>query len=291
MLAAICRPTIGAVTMVASAHTEFFGSLDGVQAEKSALVRAIPAEGAVVLNADDTRVIAMRPLTAARVLTVSASDPRADVCAIGAAGETEEGLRVTLEIAGARREVRLRFAGRHNVGNALAAAGVGLALGLPPDDIARGLEAARPVKGRCVWKRAGSVRILDDTYNANPTSLRAALDTLLATREAGRRVVVLGDMLELGDLAEAAHREAGRAVAAAGASEFIGVGPLSRLAVEAAREAGLAESHHAATFEDTVALLLKRLAPGDVLLVKGSRGMRMERVVDALVARLGGEDG
>jgi UDP-N-acetylmuramoyl-tripeptide--D-alanyl-D-alanine ligase len=291
MLAAICRPTIGAVTMVASAHTEFFGSLDGVQAEKSALVRAIPAEGAVVLNADDTRVIAMRPLTAARVLTVSASDPRADVCAIGAAGETEEGLRVTLEIAGARREVRLRFAGRHNVGNALAAAGVGLALGLPPDDIARGLEAARPVKGRCVWKRAGSVRILDDTYNANPTSLRAALDTLLAVRQGRRRMVVLGDMLELGDLAEAAHREAGRAVAAAGASEFIGVGPLSRLAVEAAREAGLAESHHAATFEDTVALLLKRLAPGDVLLVKGSRGMRMERVVDALVARLGGEDG
>jgi UDP-N-acetylmuramyl pentapeptide synthase len=104
-------------------------------------------------------------------------------------------------------------------------------------------------------------------------------------------VVVLGDMLELGDLAEAAHREAGRAVAAAGASEFIGVGRLSRLAVEAAREAGLAEGHHAATFEDTVAQLLKRLAPGDVLLVKGSRGMRMERVVDALVARFGGEDG
>jgi UDP-N-acetylmuramoyl-tripeptide--D-alanyl-D-alanine ligase len=290
MLAAICRPTIGVVTMVASAHTEFFGSLDGVQAEKSALVRAIPAKGVVVLNADDPRVIAMGPLTAARVLTVSASDPRADVRAIGAA-ETGEGLRVTLEIAGARRAVRLGFAGRHNVGNALAAAGVGLALELPPDDIARGLEAARPVKGRCVWKRAGSVRILDDTYNANPTSLRAALDTLLATREAGRRVVVLGDMLELGDLAEAAHREAGRAVAAAGASEFIGVGRLSRLAVEAAREAGLAEGHHAATFEDTVAQLLKRLAPGDVLLVKGSRGMRMERVVDALVARFGGEDG
>jgi UDP-N-acetylmuramoyl-tripeptide--D-alanyl-D-alanine ligase len=291
MLAAICRPTIGVVTMVASAHTEFFGSLDGVQAEKSALVRAIPAKGVVVLNADDPRVIAMGPLTAARVLTVSASNPRADVRAIGAAEETGEGLRVTLEIAGARRAVRLGFAGRHNVGNALAAAGVGLALELPPDEIARGLEAARPVKGRCVWKRAGSVRILDDTYNANPTSLRAALDTLLATREAGRRVVVLGDMLELGDLAEAAHREAGRAVAAAGASEFIGVGRLSRLAVEAAREAGLAEGHHAATFEDTVAQLLKRLAPGDVLLVKGSRGMRMERVVDALVARFGGEDG
>jgi len=100
-------------------------------------------------------------------------------------------------------------------------------------------------------------------------------------------VVVLGDMLELGAIATRAHRAAGRAVAASGAAELVGVGPAMRHAVEAARRAGLLESHHVTTFEDTVALLLKRLAPGDALLVKGSRGMRMERVVDALVARLG----
>jgi UDP-N-acetylmuramyl pentapeptide synthase len=172
--------------------------------------------------------------------------------------------------------------------NALAAAGIGLALGLSLEQIARGLEAARPAKGRCVWRHAGALHILDDTYNANPTSVSAALATLGAATDAQRRVVVLGDMLELGEISEAAHRDMGRAVAASGAAEFVGMGRWAQTAVEAARQAGLAESHHVTTFEDTVALLLKRLAPGDAVLVKGSRGMRMERVADALVARFGG---
>jgi len=288
-LAEISHPTVGVVTVVASAHTEFFGSLDGVQAEKSALVRAIPPNGTVVLNADDPRVIAMRDLAECPVLTFSAHG-HAEVRAVGSVEDGSDGLRFTLEIAGNRRPVTMRFAGAHNVINALAAAGVGLAVGLPLERIAEGLEAARPAKGRCVWRRAGSIWLLDDTYNANPTSVTAALATL--GRETGRRrVVVLGDMLELGEIAERAHHEAGRAVAAAGAAEFIAMGTHARAAVEAAREAGLVESHHTTTFEDTVALLMKRLAPGDVVLVKGSRGMRMERVVDALIARLGDGDG
>jgi UDP-N-acetylmuramyl pentapeptide synthase len=98
-------------------------------------------------------------------------------------------------------------------------------------------------------------------------------------------------MLELGEISESAHRDLGRAVAASGAAEFVGMGRWAQVAVEAARQAGLAESHHVTTFEDAVALLLKRLAPGDAVLVKGSRGMRMERVVDALVARFGGVSG
>ena len=289
-LAEIARPTIGAVTTVSSAHTEFLGSLDDVQREKSALVQAIPADGAVVLNADDPRVLAMAALSAARVWTFSALGA-ADIRAAGEISETPDGIGFALETLEGRREVRLRFAGRHNVTNALAAAGVGAALGLPLERIAQGLEAARPVKGRCVWRRCGALRILDDTYNANPVSVRAALDTLSAEAWGARRVVVLGDMLELGPIAEAEHRAMGRAVAASGAAEFVGLGRAARLAVEAARKAGLAESHHAETFEDTVAHLLKRLAPGDAVLVKGSRGMRMERVVDALIARFGGEDG
>jgi UDP-N-acetylmuramoyl-tripeptide--D-alanyl-D-alanine ligase len=288
-LATISRPTVGVVTVVSPAHTEFFSSLDGVQAEKSALVAVIPPEGAVILNRDDPRVMAMRERSRARVLTVSASQ-EADVRAVGGPVETTEGLMITLEARGRQHPVRLRLAGRHNVINALAAAGVGLALGLPLAEIVAGLEAARPAKGRCVWRRAGPFRILDDTYNANPTSVRAALDTL-AVASSARRVVVLGDMLELGEISEDAHREAGRAVARSGVAELVGVGRFARLAVEAARAAGLAEAHHAATFEDTVALLLKRLAPGDAVLIKGSRGMRMERVVDALVARFGGDDG
>jgi len=289
-LARICRPTVGIVTVVASAHTEFFGSLDGVQAEKSALVRAIPPEGAVVLNADDARVLAMREQAAARVLTYGTS-AAADVRAVGSAVETREGVRFALAMGAQERSVRLAFAGRHNIVNALAAAGAGHALGLALDQIAAGLEAARPAKGRCVWRRSGGITILDDTYNANPSSLGTALDTLAAGAGAARRVVVLGDMLELGAGADAAHREAGRAIAAAGVAELIGVGRHARAAVEAARASGLAESHHTVTFEDTVVLLLKRLVPGDALLVKGSRGMRMEQVVDALMGRFGGEDG
>ncbi|HME95361.1 MAG TPA: UDP-N-acetylmuramoyl-tripeptide--D-alanyl-D-alanine ligase [Methylomirabilota bacterium] len=288
-LAAICRPTVGVVTVVQGAHTEFFGSLDGVAHEKSALVRAIPPDGAVVLNADDPRVLAMHTQSRARVLYFS-TRPGADVVAASPAVDGPDGLRFTLAIGQARRPLQLAFAGRHNVTNALAAAGVGRALGLSIEQIALGLESARPVKGRCVWRPAGRLRILDDTYNANPGSVGAALETLAATSEGCRRVVVFGDMLELGDSSESAHREMGRAVAASGAAEFVGLGRWAQVAVEAARAAGLAESHHVTTFEDAVALLLKRLAPGDAVLVKGSRGMRMERVVDALVARFGGDD-
>jgi UDP-N-acetylmuramoyl-tripeptide--D-alanyl-D-alanine ligase len=289
-LAALARPTVAVVTVVSTAHTEFLGSLDDVATEKGALVAAIPPEGAVVLNADDPRVAAMAARSRARVLTVSARGP-ADVRAADVAEAPDGTLTVTLEARGRRQPARLAFAGRHNVVNALCAAGVGLALGLPLADIAGGLETARPAKGRVVWRDAGGVRILDDTYNANPTSVLAALETLRAARGARRLVVVLGDMLELGDIAAAAHRDVGEAVAAAGVAELVGVGRHAIFAVDAARAAGLGEVHHVTTFEDTVAFLLKRLAPGDAVLVKGSRGMRMERVVDALLARLGGEDG
>jgi UDP-N-acetylmuramoyl-tripeptide--D-alanyl-D-alanine ligase len=163
---------------------------------------------------------------------------------------------------------------------------VGIALDFTVAEIATGLAAARPVKGRCVWRTAGEVRVLDDTYNANPASVRAALDTVAAHRAGARLVVVLGDMLELGPGVEEAHREIGRYAARAGAAVVIGMGRHAAALVEAARAGGVAEARHAETFEDTVAFLLKALAAGDVVLVKGSRGMRMERIVDALVARL-----
>jgi UDP-N-acetylmuramoyl-tripeptide--D-alanyl-D-alanine ligase len=284
-LAEIARPTVGVVTMVAAVHTEFLGSIEGVREEKAALVRALSPTGIAVLNADDPRVASMTREAKGRVVTFG----RAAGATVRIADEptdTDEGFAFTLETGGRRQPVGVAFAGRHNVANALAAAAVGVALELPLEDIARGLAAARPVGGRGVWKRAGEVTILDDTYNASPASVRAALDTLAARRGGRRAIVVLGDMLELGALSEEAHREVGRQVAALRADEFVGLGPHAALAVEAARAAGLADAHHSATFEDTVAHLLKRVAPGDVVLVKGSRGMRMERVVDALVARL-----
>ncbi len=284
-LAGIAAPTIAVVTTVSPAHLESLGSLEGIVAEKGALVRAVPPTGRVALNADDPHVLEMARWAKAPVITYGRRAPAA-VRAIRAVTEAGAGIRFTLAVDGEERPVRLAFAGGHNVTNALAAAAAGLALGLAPADLVRGLEAARPAKGRCVWREAGPVRILDDTYNANPASVRAALETIQAGRGTGRALVALGDMLELGPAGVEAHREIGRAIAAAGVAEFVGVGRLAGEAVEAAREAGLAGALATSTFEDTVAHLLKRLAPGDVLLVKGSRGTRMERVVDALIARL-----
>lgn len=284
-LTALAAPNVGVVTTVAAVHTEFLGSLTGVREEKAALVRGLAADGWAILNADDERVASMARDTAARVLTYG-SGPTAAVRAVGEVQDRPEGLRFALEASGQRASVNLAFAGRHNVTNALAAAAVGVALGLELTDIARGLSNARPVKGRCVWREAGGVRILDDTYNANPASVKAALETALAHRGSRRLLVVLGDMLELGPVADEAHREIGRQVAASGAVEFVGMGKHMRLAVESAHAAGLAEARNTTTFEDTVAHLLKRVTTGDLVLVKGSRGMRMERVADALAARL-----
>jgi UDP-N-acetylmuramoyl-tripeptide--D-alanyl-D-alanine ligase len=284
-LAGLAAPTVGVVTTVAETHLELLGSIEGVREEKAALVRAIGEDGVVVLNADDPRVASMAHDTRARVITYGCSEAAA-VRALGEVKEDARGLTFTLETAGRHERVCLAFAGRHNVTNALAAAATGLAVGLSLADVATGLERARPAKGRCVWREVAGVRILDDSYNANPAAMRAAFDTVAAHLGQSRLVVVLGDMLELGSHAEAAHAELGREVAARGAAEFVGLGPHMKLAVEAAREAGLAEAQHATTFEDTVAHALKRVARGDVVLIKGSRGMRMERVVDALAARL-----
>jgi UDP-N-acetylmuramoyl-tripeptide--D-alanyl-D-alanine ligase len=283
-LAAIASPTVGVVTVVAPVHTEFLGSIDGVREEKAALVRALRADGIAVLNADDARVASMARDCAGRVVTYGVA-PTATVRAVGEVIDGETGLRFALEVAGRRVPVALTLGGRHNVTNALAAAAVGVALKLDLEDVARGLGEARAAARRGQWVVAGDVTILDDTYNASPTSVRAALQMLSARRRGRRAVVVLGDMLELGAMTDEAHREMGREVAALPADEFVGIGRAAALAVEAARTAGIAEAYHAKSYDDAVAHLVKRLAPGDVVLVKGSRGMRMERVVDALVAR------
>ena len=284
-LAGLAAPTVGVVTTVAETHLELLGSIEGVYQEKAALVRAIGEDGVVALNADDPRVAGMARDTRARVITYGRSST-AEVRATGEVKEDARGLAFTLETAGRGERVCMAFAGRHNVTNALAAAAAGFAVGLSLDDVIAGLERARPAKGRCVWREVATVRILDDSYNANPAAMRAALDTAAAHQGTSRLVVVLGDMLELGGITESAHADLGREVAKRGVAEFVGLGPHMKLAVEAAREAGLAEAQHAATFEDTVAHALKRIEGGDVVLIKGSRGMRIERVLDALAARL-----
>jgi UDP-N-acetylmuramoyl-tripeptide--D-alanyl-D-alanine ligase len=284
-LAKLAVPTVGVVTVVAPVHVEFLRDIEGVREEKAGLVRALAPTGVAVLNADDPRVASMARDTRARVITYGTSAP-AELKLVGDVVDTADGLRFTLAHRGTEQAIAVALSGKHNVINALAAAGAGLALDLSLADIARGLAAARPAKGRCVWRQAGEVRILDDTYNANADSVRAAIDTVAAHRDDARLVMVLGDMLELGAIADDVHREIGRYAAAAGAQVVVGMGRHARILIEEARAAGVPEVEHTETFEDTVAFLLKELVPGDLVLVKGSRGMRMERIVDALVARL-----
>jgi UDP-N-acetylmuramoyl-tripeptide--D-alanyl-D-alanine ligase len=285
-LARLARPSLGVVTAIAPAHLQGVGSLEGVQKAKGELVLAIPPDGIVVLNADDPLVLGLARAARGRILTYGQA-ASADV-RLGAVTVASDGLAFTLTAGDARVDVRLPLAGRHNAWNATAAAAVGTALGVPLDEAAAALAGAAPVKGRLHWREAGGVRILDDTYNANPVSLRAALDAL-AARPGGRAWVVFGDMLELGPGSDDAHVEAGRWIAGAGAAGLATAGAGARRTAAAAQAAGCPDVAALETPEAAAAHVAARVAPGDRVLIKGSRGMRMERGAEALVRQLGGE--
>jgi UDP-N-acetylmuramoyl-tripeptide--D-alanyl-D-alanine ligase len=284
-LAQLARPQIGVITMIAPAHLEGVGSLEGVQKAKGELVQAIPPDGTVVLNADDPLVLGLAREARGRVLTYGHA-ATADV-RLGEITPSGGGLAFTLATDGQRVDARLPLSGRHNAWNAAAAAAVGVALGVPLAVAVEGLGRAAPVKGRLVWREAGGVRILDDTYNANPVSLRAALDALRDAGGPGGLWVVFGDMLELGPGSEPAHAEAGRWIATLPAAGLATAGAAARATAATAAAAGCPDVQACRTPEEAAAHVAARVRPGDRVLVKGSRGMRMERAVEAVLARLG----
>jgi UDP-N-acetylmuramoyl-tripeptide--D-alanyl-D-alanine ligase len=273
-LAAIARPDVGIVTMAGDAHLEGFGSREGVARGKGELFAALDG-GVAIINADDAFAPLWQSLAArASILTFGlaySADVRAERVQL-AADETHFRL-VTPE---GHAEVTLRLAGRHNVGNALAAAAGGVALGISVDAVAAALSRTQPVAGRLNWKKARKgARVLDDTYNANPSSLRAAME-LLATLP-GQRWLVLGDMKELGADAEALHEDAGRVARQLGVDRVYAVGDLARAAA-----AGFGKGRHFNSVEALVDALYEDVQPDVAILVKGSRSSRMERVVAAL---------
>ena len=283
-LAELARPDIGVVNNAGDAHLEGFGSREGVARAKGEMYTALGHGGVAVINADDDYAPLWRDMAAhADQLTFGLSDD-ANIRALNPHAEPPEapaGTDFTLATPEGTQGVRLPLPGLHNVRNALAAAACAFALGMDARDIAGGLMSVRQVAGRLSWKRAhNNARLLDDTYNANPTSLRAGLE-LLATVKA-RRWLVLGNMGELGRGAEQMHFAAGEDARALGIERLYAVGELAR---EAARGFG-AGAVHFASVEELVAEVRERLAPDVALLVKGSRSSRMERVV----AGLTGED-
>jgi UDP-N-acetylmuramoyl-tripeptide--D-alanyl-D-alanine ligase len=282
-LGAICHPTIGVITNVGPAHLEFFGSVPAIARAKAELLAHIHSQGYAVLNKDDGHVAALASQAACRVLYFGTS-PEADVRA-EAVVESTAGVHFQLILPHDRLEIALRSPGRFMVSNALAAAAAAFAAGVDSHGIKTGLESFSPVKGRLdVIAAPNQVHIVDDTYNANPLSMAAAMQTLTTLRGSSRGFIVLGDMLELGDGAPELHRQVGAQAGETGAVKLYAYGQYARDVLAGARRAGMAPGRMmAADKEEIVADLLHELQPGDWVLVKGSRGMAMETVVAALL--------
>ncbi len=279
-LTRVVRPDAGVITVVQPEHLEGLGSLEGVAEAEGEMFREMGPDTTVVVNVDDPLIPGQAARSRAKRLTFGRAEG-ADVRLTGVETRGREGMVATVRYSGRDWPVRLHFIGPHNAQNATAAFALALALGYSPEECARGLETARPYSRRLnVLDGKGGVTVIDDCYNANPASMDAALETLgTLVPTGGRPVVVLGDMLELGPGEWEEHsRLGGRVPGHAKLAAFFG--PRSVKGWEAASMGNCAA--HFTEVEPLVAWLLPQLRPGDVVLVKASRGMRLERVVAAL---------
>ncbi|MBL9038806.1 MAG: UDP-N-acetylmuramoyl-tripeptide--D-alanyl-D-alanine ligase [Archangium sp.] len=280
-LTEIARPNAGLITIVQPAHIEGVGSIEGVAEAKTELFRGLGAGATAIVNADDERIAARAKTLKASVMTFGRSDS-ADVRLAAVDAQGRDGLSLTVRFQSRDYPVALRLVGFHNAMNAAGAFAMGLALGYRPEECVRGLEAAQAHARRLQLHDApGGVTVIDDCYNANPASMTAALETLHILASEGRAIAVLGDMLELGSDEARGHVQLGiDASERAARVAFFGPRTVQSTAV-AAKKLGAAAQH----FDDVatlVAWLKAELKPHDVVLVKGSRGMKLERVVEAL---------
>jgi UDP-N-acetylmuramoyl-tripeptide--D-alanyl-D-alanine ligase len=281
-LTEIAAPDVGVITNIGPAHLETLHGLDGVARAKGELFAGLDQGGTAVINADDVRVAGLPVANGVRRLLFGctpAADVRADRISLW-----PEGVAFRLCLPQGNWSVKLRIHGRYNVHNALAAAAAAYALGIEPTQMVRGLESFRPCAGRmetCLL--ADGVMLLEDCYNANPLAVKAALATLDEFPGDGRRVAVLGDMLELGSTAAELHQEVGRE-AARRADLLILLGDFAPQTAAGARQGGLRADRIvlAASHDEAVRQLQKQLQAGDRVLIKGSRGMTMERICTAL---------
>lgn len=295
-LSELTHPTVGVVTSVGTAHLEFFGDLSAVAREKGTLVAKLPAAGTAVLNADDPLVLAMREITRARVVTFG-FHPQADVRAIdvsytcqrtNGAASLCTGMRCRVQAGAQQATLELPLVlGEQMLSPALAAVAVGASCNLPLTAAVDALRQFTPPPGR--MRLIGGIKgttIIDDSYNSSPLSAQAAVRTLSRVPSFdGRKFAILGDMRELGAFAVDAHRELGGQVTRAKLDVLVAVGELARDIARGATQEGMPEDQ-VFTFADAPSagrFLQDRIKPGDVLLVKGSQAVRLERIVKELM--------
>lgn len=280
-LVEICAPGVGVITNIGSAHLKSLGSIEGVARAKSALFTDIGVDGTRVVNLDDPWVA--RLAEGLRNVVTYSLKQRADVMVRGWSVDSGLGyVDARYCVRGVDMEARVNGASVANVMNAGAAIAATLHLNVSREEIREGLRAFTPASGRMSTVRIGALTVLDDTYNANPTSVAAALETL--AKAGGRKVAILGDMLELGEASGPEHRKIGGLAGYLGVDTVVAIGQCSKAICDGAVEAGLKSVQAFRDKREAIEAIEGLLREGDTVLVKGSRGMRLEEVVDAIRA-------
>ncbi|MDR3404357.1 MAG: UDP-N-acetylmuramoyl-tripeptide--D-alanyl-D-alanine ligase [Chthoniobacter sp.] len=280
-LAAMAAPEVGIITNIGMAHIEFLGSSEAIAQEKGMLAEALPPSGTLILNAEDSFSASIAARTKADV--VLAGIDKGEVFASNLR-VSPGGTKFTLNADGRTAEAELAVPGKHMVNNAMLAVAAGRVFGLSLEECAAGLTKLRLTKGRLEQKMIRGIQVIDDTYNANPDSVAAALRTLASMPAVGRRIAVLGRMGELGVEAERGHRMVGEVAAQSHLDNVIGVGPDAQWITEAAWRGGVEKVAHVASTEEATKALRDLAKAGDLVLIKGSRSARMERIVEGLLA-------
>src|SRR5467141_825557 len=281
-LARIAAPDAALITNIGIAHIEFMGSREAIAAEKGALAEAIGPQGSIILNADDpfSKNIAAR--THAKVILAGTT---AGTIRAGEITQSAEGSDFTILEGAHRCRAQLPVPGLHMIQNALLAVAAGRIFGLSLEECAEGLAGAPLTKARLQIKEVHGVQFIDDSYNANPDSMKAALRTLVELDADGKRVAVLGEMRELGSESERGHREVGETAAMFGIDQLITIGDMGELIARAARAGGLEKTTAVRSTSEAAELLGEIAEPGDLILVKGSRSARTEQVIEAFGLR------
>ena len=283
-LARIAHPDIGVVTNVAPVHLEFFDSLAGIARAKYELIESLPSNGTAVLNADDEYVSQFGRDFKGKVIKYG-TGVGADVRAENVQSKGADGSEFDVVVAGTREHTPLRLVGEHNVLNALAAVSVAIACGMKISEAVAALATLKPADKRGQVLQLGNITVINDCYNSNPKALRAMVDALSGMK-AARRIVVAGEMLELGPQGEALHRESGSHMGKKKIDVLIGVRGLAHALVDAAKQAGT-RAEFVATPEEAGEWLAREARDGDVVLLKASRGVKLERALETWKARLG----